>query len=279
MKKILTLLCFSVALISCTDDDINQEQVFTNGPKVVGFAKAFQTVSYFVDEGDVQVDFPVNLSGNGDGNTLASDVVIDYEVDTANSSASEGTEFDFVSTTGQLTLKAGNTFVGFPLIVHTGSLNPTMRTELIIKLKSASNNTVVDSKFTNFKVVFVGCQSQLAGSFTSTIVRVTPPGTVVRTTDNINPSSVNNFRSSFAGTWGPGVLAGTYGYDFVDICGEITISEQNLNNVYSNLLRGLATNNGLDGTVVNNNNFSTVYEIGFSGNTDWREYRTNYVRN
>ena len=85
MKKILTLLCISAALLSCTDDDINPEQVFTSGPKVVGFANAFQTVSYFVDEGDVQVDFPVNLSGNGDGTTLASDIVIDYEVDAASS--------------------------------------------------------------------------------------------------------------------------------------------------------------------------------------------------
>jgi hypothetical protein len=280
MKKILTLLCISAALLSCTDDDINPEQVFTSGPKVVGFANAFQTVSYFVDEGDVQVDFPVNLSGNGDGTTLASDIVIDYEVDAASSTATEGTEFDFVTTTGQLTLKAGNTFVGFPLIVHTGSLNPTMRTELIIKLKSASNNTVVDSKYTNFRVVFVGCQSLIAGNYTSTVTRVSPAATIVRPVDNVTMTSVNNFETMQSGIWSPGTLAASgEGYDLVDICGEITISEQNLAGIYSNLLRGLVTNNGTDGSVISATQFETTYEIGFTGNTVWREYRSTYTRN
>jgi hypothetical protein len=155
-----------------------------------------------------------------------------------------------------------------------------MRTELIIKLKSASNNTVVDSKYTNFRVVFVGCQSLIAGNYTSTVTRVSPAATIVRPVDNVTMTSVNNFETMQSGIWSPGTLAASgEGYDLVDICGEITISEQNLAGIYSNLLRGLVTNNGTDGSVISATQFETTYEIGFTGNTVWREYRSTYTRN
>ena len=279
MKKILSLFALSAVLFSCTNDDIRVEHQLDSGSKIVGFSKSFETVSYFSDEGPVQLGFPVTLIGSGNGRTLDTAIEVQYEVDVANSTATEGVEFDFANSSGKITIPAGGTFAEFPLIVHTGQLNPTIKTELLIKLTSSSNS-VVGAQYNSLKVIFVGCQSLLAGTYTLSVKRADLAAPSVFTGETITPTAVNNFVTRTSGNYAFGVLQGTnQGYDFVDICGEITIPQQNLAHIYSNILRPIGANNGIDGTVADINNFETNYEIGFTGNTVWRSFKGTYVRN
>ncbi|MFC4738905.1 hypothetical protein ACFO3U_02760 [Flavobacterium ponti] len=285
MKKILSLFAISAVLFSCTDDDIRIEHQLNTGSKIVGFSKSFETVSYFVDEGAVQLGFPVNLIGSGNGQTLSEPIEVQYEVDAANSTATEGVEFDFVSSTGKVTIPAGGTFGEFLLNVNTGQLNPTMKTELVVKLTAASNSTVVGAQYQTLKVIFVGCKSLIAGptgvgNYNLVVTRPDLPGSVWNfSNEAVTETSVNNFVTTRSGNYDIGVLQGNNtGYDFVDICNEITIPEQNLAHIYSNILRPRTANNGIDGTVTDINHFQTNYEIGFTGNTVWRTFNCVYTR-
>jgi hypothetical protein len=200
-------------------------------------------------------------------------------VDLVNSTATEGVEFEFANTTGKITIPAGGTFADFPLLINTGQLNPTSKTELFINLTSASNSTVVGTQYQSLKVIFVGCQSLVAGDYTVSVKRADVATPYVFTGETVTATSVNNFITRTSGNYAFGVLQGTtQGYNFVDICGEITIPQQQLAGIYSNLLRPNSANNGLDGTVTDINTFITKYEIGFTGNTVWRSFTSTYTR-
>jgi hypothetical protein len=279
MKKILSLFAISTVLFSCTNDDIRTEHQLDSGSKIIGFAKSFETVSYFADEGQIQLGFPVSLIGSGNGQTLSAPIEIQYEVDLVNSTATEGVEFEFANTTGKITIPAGGSFADFPLLINTGQLNPTSKTELFINLTSASNSTVVGTQYQSLKVIFVGCQSLVAGDYTVSVKRADVANPYVFTGETVTATSVNNFITRTSGNYAFGVLQGTtQGYNFVDICGEITIPQQQLAGIYSNLLRPNSANNGLDGTVTDINTFITKYEIGFTGNTVWRSFTSTYTR-
>lgn len=279
MKKILSLFAISTVLFSCTNDDIRIEHQLDSGSKIIGFSKSFETVSYFADEGQIQLGFPVTLIGSGNGQVLSAPIEIQYEVDLANSTATEGVEFEFANTNGKITIPAGGTFADFPLLINTGQLNPTSKTELFINLVSASNSTVVGTQYQSLKVIFVGCQSLVAGDYTVSVKRADVATPYVFTGETVTATSVNNFITRTSGNYAFGVLQGTtQGYNFVDICGEITIPQQNLAGIYSNLLRPNSANNGLDGTVTDINTFITKYQIGFTGNTVWRSFTSTYTR-
>lgn len=284
MKKILSLIVISSVLFSCTNDDIRSEHQIDSGSKIVGFAKAFETVSYFADEGEVEMTFPVNLVGSGNGQILDAPIDVTYEIDVANSTATEGVEYDFANTSGKVTIPAGGTFALFPLIINTGQLNPTQKTELVIKLTSASNSSVVGTQYSTLKVIFVGCKSIIAGpsgvgNYTLSVTRADLTTVFNYANENITESSVNNFSTTRSGNYDIGALQGTtQGYNFVDICNEITIPEQPLAGIYSNIVRPKSSNNGIDGTVTDVNHFQTNYEIGFTGNTVWRTFTAVYTR-
>lgn len=278
MKKIFLLLAVAVAGISC-DDDIRADHNFTTSPKIVGFTSPLSTVSYFADEGAVERSFPLSLIGGGDGKPLAVDTEVTYTVDPA-STATEGVEFDFVNNNGKIVIPAGKTFGEFPIYVNTGDLNPTQKTELILNLTGVNNGAVVSANHTQLRIVFVGCQSQVgtAGGPLYTVT-VTRNDGVIRTYFNeaITSPVVNDFKTTTTGQWAAGAIAPDQGYNFTDICGDITMPNQNLaQGFYSNTVTGTDAYDGNDGKVNSLNNFETKYEISFAAGP--RQYRNNYVR-
>lgn len=280
MKKLLTLALTAAALIACTDDDIRTEHQLDSGPKVIGFSSSFESVAYFEDLGAIERNFPVNIIGTGNGQLSGSDIMVTYEVDPT-STATEGVEYDFVDTSGMVTIPAGSSFGMFPLIVNTGQLDPLQKTELKLKLVSSSAGTTVGQQYSTLRIVFVGCQTQIAtagsaGSFTCTIVR-NDGATVTRPTETVTLVDINTLKSTTTGTWAAGTIAPDQGYNFIDICGDITVPHQNLcQGYYSNEVYGL-TADGTDGSVTDANNFAATYEITFSAGN--RQYTNTYVRN
>ena len=273
MKKLMSLLVVASAFLSCSDDDIKTEQDFSNGPKVVGFASALATVEYFSDEGVVMREFPMSLIGTGNGQTSDSDIVVSYEVDPA-STAVEGVEYDFVDTSGNIVIPAGGTFGNFPINVNTGQLNPTMKTQLILNLISASAGSVVGQQYAQLRITFVGCQSQLEGGYN--VVITTVAGTSTRTNEIVSVVGVNSFQTRYVGRYALGTFTPA-GYNFVDICGEIAVPDQNLGQ-YSNQVYGIdAYGTGVDGIVTSASTFEVKHNISFAAGDQTQNYV--YTRN
>lgn len=271
MKKILSLFALAAIVLSCTDDDIRTEQNFGDGPKVVGFTPSFQTVSYFADQGIAYHEFPLDLIGQGNGQYSSTDIQVSYEIDPA-STAVSGVEYNMVETSGMITIPAGESFGTFPLEVNTGSLDPVQKTELILNLTSTSNGSVIGEQYKQLKIIFVGCLSQLEGSYTATIS--TTAGTSVRSDEYITLTAINTFQTRYVGRYGFGTFTPA-GYQFIDICGEITVPNQSLGQ-YSNEVRGVSED-GVDGTVTSPTTFEVVHEITFATGNQNQNY--SYVRN
>lgn len=279
MKKIILLTAIAFASFSCNTDDSNlDDENFINSPQVIGFSGKFETVAYFADEGAVSREFPVDVINMGSGNPTDEDITVTYSVDPT-STAVEGQEYSFLDNSRQVVIPAGGSFGMLPLTINTGQLNPTMKTQLIINLTAVDKDGfVIADQQKQFKVIFVGCQSQLAsvspGDYT---VVVTRNDGIVRTYLNqtISFVSVNYFKTTTTGTYAPGTIAPDQGYNFTDICGDITVAEQGLcQGYYSNTVKGL-TADGTDGFVTDNNNFQVKYEISFAaGNRTYTDVFT-----
>jgi len=280
MKKLLSLMFILAASISCTEDNLEPEGNF-QGPKVVGFGTSFESVAHFADIGVVERTFPVNLIGLGNGSTSPEPIEVSYTIDAANTTAVEGVEFNFADTSGKVTIPAGGTFGLFPLNVNTGNFNPTEKTQLVLKLTSATGETVVGEQYNSLRIVFVGCQSELATpEGTSYTAVVTSSTGFVRTYPNeiVTLTDVNTFHTQNTGTFTSAQLAPATdtGFDFIDICGDITVPSQNLASYWGNIVKGLTTD-GTDGSVADPNTFTIVYEISFSAGN--RTYTAVYTRN
>ncbi len=276
MKKIVLLAAIAFATFSCNNDDSNLDDAnFANTTKVIGFANSFETVAYFTDEGIVDRSFAVDVINQGSGTPFNEEITVTYTVDAA-STAVEGQEYSFADNSGTIVIPAGQSFGNLPILVNTGQLNPTMKTELIINLTAVDQDGyVIADQQKQFKVIFVGCQSELAGLYT---VVVTRNDGLVRTylNETVGLVSVNYFKTRTTGTWAAGTIAPDQGYNFTDICGDITVASQGLaQGYYSNTVRGL-TSDGTDGFVTDNNNFEVEYEISFAAGN--RTYVNVYTR-
>lgn len=269
MKKLLSLMIIIAAAVSCTDDDLKPEGDFT-GPKIVGFGTSFESVAYFADEGTVDRTFPVNLIGLGNGEVSDEPIEVSYTIDTENSTAVEGNEFDFADTSGKVIIPAGQTFGMFPLKVNTGNFNPTEKTQLVLKLTTATGETVVGEQYSTLRIVFVGCQSELAGNYTLVVTNNSTGFQRTFLAEDVDLIDINTFHTESSGTYVLGAFpVADQGFRFIDICGEITVPEQNLADYYSNLLRGISAD-GVDGHVIDENSFEITYEITFAaGNVNY----------
>ncbi|WP_339834885.1 hypothetical protein [uncultured Flavobacterium sp.] len=257
MKKLL-ILSTGLLMLACTNDDTNSELNLTSGPKIVGFEKSFESIAFFEDLGQVEKTFAVNLVGFGDGKSSNSNIILSYEVDLLNSTATEGVEFDFVNNTDKITIPSGSTFATIPLNVNTGQLNPTEKTELVLKLKSNTENVVVGEQFKTIKIVFVGCQTNLQGTYTNTSGNRTAV---------VTKTGPNEYRSSYLPNFST-----YYWFDFVDICGELTIIDWEFQG--GNPLSSSTSEDGLvKGFITDTNNLTfedaNVKEIPWYVNLTW----------
>ncbi|MQP25556.1 hypothetical protein GFJ94_10815 [Flavobacterium sp. LMO8] len=206
MKKLLTLAILASAFIACTDDDIRVEQNLS-GPQVVGFNSSFESVAYFEDLGAIEREFPVNLLNSGNGQLTESDIVVEYEINYDLSTATEGVEFDFVNSTGSVVIPAGTNFGMIPLIVNTGSLNPTAKTELVLNLTATTEGSVIGEQYKTMKIVFVGCETNLEGTYT----RGSRTADISKIAPNVYYSTYFPAFSSY------------YWFEFSDVCGDLAI--------------------------------------------------------
>jgi hypothetical protein len=210
MKKILLIATLAFSLFSCNDEERLANDTRNEGPEIVGFNKSVENVAYFSNVGQKTLDVPVVMQGLGDGLAPVTPIAVSYEIDLANSTAVKGTEFDFADATGKVTIPAGGSFANIPLLINTGSFNATQKTELVLKLTSASSG-VVGEQYKTIKIVFVGCATALEGSYTATGPSRTV--TIVKVAPNV-------YRCSAL----PGFTT-QYWWEFSDVCGTLTMTD------------------------------------------------------
>jgi len=265
MKKIIVLLALAVVGISCSDDSNLPDGSFGDTPRVVGFLKTTQNVPFFEDEGVVLKEFPFDVLGTGDGAPYNEDITLTYAVNSS-STAVAGLEYDWVNTSSTVTIPAGQSFGLLPLNINTGNFNPTAKTSLVLDITAVDKEGfVISNQNKQVTINFIGCLSLLEGMYTVVVTRG-DGATVTRPNENVSYQDVNYFRTTTSGLYTVAQLAppAPYaGYNFTDICGDISVESQNLGGAYSNLLRGLSTT-GEDGEVLNANQFKVTYEITFA---------------
>ena len=275
IKKLFILFVLPLLSVSCIVDD-ETETGLENNPYIVGFEKAVAAESYFADEGVVLAGYKINILGGNGAQVTTQPITITYVIDAAATTAVEGREFDFVTNTGTVVIPAGSTFTDFPLNINTGGFDPEVPTILRLILTATNDDgSVVSSIHDTLDVTFVGCKADL-DEYTYTVVttRLTDNLLVNNQTENIAMTSVNNFRTETVGQYGPGAasgdIGGQNGYDLSVICGAVTISSQNLVNLYSNQVFGTGEVDAETGTMTN------VFTITFAAGN--RQYRSVYTR-
>jgi hypothetical protein len=215
IKLLLIILITSSLTSSClVDDEQSQQEVNqANTPIVVGFTESVVTISHFSDIGTIENIIRMSFLGGGKG-FAETDLNIPFTIDPA-STAQQGVEFNL--NTSSITLPAQRDFGELILNVNTGNFNPDLPTELILNLAPEDIAETTDAQ-QSIKLIFIGCQSGIAGTYTNPDL---PSGAGGVT--NFTETAPNNFifTMPFLGTGG-GV--NPISMTLVDICGDITLT-------------------------------------------------------
>lgn len=206
MKKIFWIFSLLLVFISCNDDEIANDVLV--GSEIVGFKDTTANIAYFENIGAVNYDLIVELKGLGDGQLPGNDIEVNYTF--VNGTATLGTEFSNPNASNKVTIPAGSTFVKIPVTVNTGNMNATMPTEAYVDITTNTGNTVVSEKAKRAKLVFIGCQTNLEGTYKygttkiSTITKIAP----------------NKYHATYMPAF-----ASTYWFEFTDTCGVLQITD------------------------------------------------------
>ncbi|MCD6544310.1 MAG: hypothetical protein J7K34_07350 [Flavobacteriaceae bacterium] len=258
MKTIKYLLIFVLSITAFTScdslvDDTERTADFDKGPNLIGFTKAEISVSGISNGSEYIFELP--MQGVGPTiNDATEDVTLNISVDPS-STAIEGTHFKLSTST--MTFKASENYINkMPLTMLTeGIVAPlAVNPYVILNVTDVSGNFVDNGRTGQVKInLLYLCFSNLAGTYDVEMRYVNPDAgtdTMHYGVDTINETGDGQYRTEAVGHWevdgGPGAIGGTAGFDFTDVCNEITIPAQNLVNLYSNIVEGVAGENYID---------------------------------
>lgn len=271
MKKFkfyLIGLLAAANMTSCLVDD-EVDSYTQNMDYIVGFDQATATLSYFEDEGVVTKYYPISLKGSKDDLTYDKDIDITVSVDPS-STAVQGTEYEFSVTT--VTMAAGTDYILLPVDVYTGSFNTEMPTTLVINIATDTEDTVVAAAYSTLTIQFVGCISQIqTGSYTATFGSQSTLYAGLSYSENISNVGINTFKTShtppYLGSYeSPAGLQ--YGFEFTDVCGDLTVPSQYLFDYYINEVVGVYTTDDVlsnqQGAVIDEDTFVLFFNVSYS---------------
>jgi hypothetical protein len=251
MKQIKYILIFIVSLTSLTSCIDNETDLDLNekGNNVAGFTNARENVANIADGSEYEFALKMKLEGPTVMD-LTSDVTVTFEA-TAASTAIEGVHYriDNASTT----LLKDNDYLGYANVVMLtdGIVAPLTGPSPILILTATATtgeNKVVASGKPVTVTLNYACDSNLDGVYTETFEYWRGgafQSSSTRTT-TFTKTGVGEYRTSNVGHWTPSQLGGTPGFTFYDVCGEISIPGQNLVDLYSNWVQGVAGVSSVD---------------------------------
>ncbi|WP_298136774.1 hypothetical protein [Flavobacterium sp.] len=290
-RNVFAMLSIAMLSSSCDVGD-DKELDYGNGSYVAQFPYASKT-AFFAKDDAVVYDYtmPIQIVG-GNGLALSNDLAVVFEVDAANTTAVAGLHYDFVGSTS-LTIPANSTFATIPMKVYSGNLDDQNPPVLTLKLVSATGVSGVVTSGNKGVVALTlqgTCTSDLAGSYSTAITRLSPAGGPYGVaTENITSVGEGEYLTQATGNFtlaafgltlsGPwnnlSVPAPQGGFVFKEVCGRVAVEEQNLFEYYSNLVQqtpaqyAVSTVNPLTGVI------TIEYTVTFAaGNRTFRSVYT-----
>jgi hypothetical protein len=243
IKYILIFVFCFASLTSCIVDETEPSAANGEGPNLAGFNDSSLNLGGVADGNS----YPFNLKMEVTGPTskqMTSDVVLTVAVDPS-STAIEGTHFKFDSKT--ITLSASNNYLGLlPITMLSQGVVAPLATAPVLVLKVVSA-TGTDNVINNGKTLKINfnylCFSNLAKTYnvrTRYVRAASGIDQIITYQEAITKTGSGEYRTSRVGHWTVGDLGGTPGFTFLDVCNEITIPQQNLVDLYSNLVEGVS---------------------------------------
>ena len=246
MKTIKYILIFALSFASftsCLVEDTEPSAINEDGPNLAGFNESSMNFGSVAD--GQAYDFNLKMEVKGPTyKELTDDVTVTISVDPS-STAIEGTHFEFDSKT--ITLSAANNYLGLlPITMLTeGVIAPlAVAPVLILRVSDASSAENVINNGKTMKITFnYLCFSNLAGTYNVNVHYVRAASGIDRIlnfTDVIRQTGSGEYRTTRVGHWEVADLGGEPGFTFLDVCNEVTIPQQNLVDLYSNLVEGVS---------------------------------------
>ena len=123
---------------------------------------------------------------------------------------------------------------------------------LVLKVVSATGTDNVINNGKNLKINFnYLCFSNLAKTYnvrTRYVRAASGIDQIITYQDTFTRTGSGEYRTGRIGHWTAGELGGTPGFTFLDVCNEITIPQQNLVDLYSNLVEGVSGKSSVNPT-------------------------------
>lgn len=274
MKKILSIyigvLFSGLFLMSCGDEKTDLVDSIEGSPNFIGFYESTDNFSGIADGSEYTFQIPVLADGPSVG-SLSGSYSGTISVDPT-STAVEGTHFRLDSKT--VTVDQSNDYLNtIEVVMLTQGIVTPLAAAPVLKLKitdvSGSGNIVASGKTLDITMNYL-CPSDLAGLYVATIT--SSSGSTVVFNDFVTQTGDGQYRGQTVGTWAPGSIGGTPGFDFIDVCNVISVPTQNLVDLYSNEVFQAGSSYVDPGT----GDLHIEYTITFSAGN--RNYVADYVK-
>ena len=286
--KYLIFILSAVILSSCLDQTTSWDDNAT-GLNFAGFESTTSALNFVSDGSEYIFTFRMKLTGPTSKevkNPITVTVGVDQDAmdaiaaaDPTKIAAVAGENYRLDQT--EIVLDPNNNFLNlFPVTVLTASnagiTDPLDKTPvLVLKVTQVTGDpSVTNHGKSNVIDLNYGCDSNLDGSYTVDISINNGAATRHYTDEYITKTGVGEYRTSYVGHWAPADLGGVPGFTFYDVCGNLTIPEQNLVDIYGNLVFGSSTGSADPVTGV----LKMSYEITFD-NPPNNTYDCVYTRN
>lgn len=272
--KITFLFLISLSLTSCLVDDTDPTGEFDQGVNVVGFVGSTMNLSGVANGNEYESEIGFEVKGPTSGDYSAA-VNATISVDPA-STAVEGTHYRLDSSS--ITLEADGNYTGsLPITLLTEGLVAPMAESpiLILEVTSADGETNLLPNGVKLTITLnYLCFSNLAGSYDVAMRYVRSASGIDANyvfTDVVTETADGEYRTGTVGAWTAAQLGGTPGMTFNDVCNDISVPYQNLVDLYSNIVEGVAGN-----SFVNPDTGAIYFEYTICA-TDCREYFVTYT--
>jgi hypothetical protein len=268
--KYLFLFVLLALVVPSCDDEETLADAIEKTPNIATFENASINFSVVATGDEFPKEIPMKVKGPSTDN-VSSTVTATISVDPA-STAIEGVHYRLDQQTIQFSPET-DLLANLPITVLTSGITPPLAASpvLILQISDASgaDNVVANGKTLRVNINYL-CDSNLQGTYVVTITR--NDGAVYVYDDEIAKTGSGEYRGTSVGHYAPGSIGGTPGFSFLDVCNEITVPEQNLVDLYSNLVYGIGTSYADPVT----GNLHIEYEVTFAAGN--RQYVAEYVK-
>ncbi|MFK5879036.1 MAG: hypothetical protein QM478_06010 [Flavobacteriaceae bacterium] len=247
IKYALILIMTFTTLISCVEDD-DLTHLNDDGPNLGGFSKSAMTLGGIANGDEYLFDIQMEVKGPT-YTSINGDVLVSIDV-APGSTAIEGTHFRFDSKS--ILLPKDNNFLGLlPITMLTQGIVAPLEMSPILKLKVTNAdgvNVLGNGKLLTITLNYL-CFSNLAQTYNVDLHYINPSAGIdawYNFNDTFTETGIGEYRTENVGHWTQAQLGGTPGFTFFDVCNGITIPEQNLVDLYSNLVEGVPNASSVD---------------------------------